>query len=165
DFLYHPPKDGRQVVFICTGTGIAPFRAMLLSDYFQEHAPEKAMIVYGARTDDEVLYQELFEANGVKVVNAISQPSPGWKGFKGRVTDYLRSLPTDWAWHSSDYYICGNGGMIAEVKRILTDGHGVASRHVHQEAYFTVHIPGEHGPAPIGADDVRTAPSKGKKVA
>lgn len=145
DFLYRPPADGRQVVFICTGTGIAPFRSMILSKYYQEHAPEKALMLYGARTEDEALFQDLFQAHGVEVVNAISKPAAGWNGFKGRVTDYLRSLPTDWAWHSSDYYICGNGDMIAEVKRILLDGHGVSPKHVHQEAYFTVHVPVEQG--------------------
>lgn len=142
DFVYRP-NPGRAVCFVSTGTGLAPFCAIVRSREFQENLPSRALSVFGARTEDEILCQKLFELSGVKVVNAISRPSSGWDaGFRGRVTDYLRSLPVDWRWQSTDFYLCGNGEMVSEVRRILRDGRGVPESAIHQEVYFASSAPG-----------------------
>ncbi|HUP58151.1 MAG TPA: FAD-binding oxidoreductase [Bdellovibrionota bacterium] len=135
DFLYEPKKNN-HVCFIATGTGVAPFRSIAMSDRFLETPPPSALMLFGARTEDEIVYPGFFESVGIHTVNAISKPTPAYKGYHGRVTDYLRSLPTDWNWHSTEFYLCGNGSMIMEARRILLEGHGVPERHVHQEAYF-----------------------------
>ncbi len=69
-------------------------------------------------------------------VNAISRPMPGWHGFKGRVTDYLRSLPTEWPWNETDFYICGNPQMVVDVQRILQTERNVANPAVVKEIYW-----------------------------
>jgi CDP-4-dehydro-6-deoxyglucose reductase len=135
DFLYEPKAEG-SVAFISTGTGIAPFKAMVESKRFQENMPTRALMLFGARTDDEIIYPGYFESLGLEVVNAISRPSPGHAGFRGRVTDFLRGLPAEWPWHSTDFFICGNGEMITEVYGILRDAHGVPESQIHQEVYF-----------------------------
>jgi ferredoxin-NADP reductase len=135
DFMY-VPRPGRKACFISTGTGIAPFRAMVMSDQFRENPPEEALNLFGVRTADEIIYPGLFEGFGVKVVNAVSKPPAGFKGFQGRVTDYLKSLPSDWDWHATDFYLCGNGDMVAEVVKILRSGHGVPEEAIHKEVYF-----------------------------
>lgn len=140
DFSYDPPQPGRSVCFISTGTGVAPFRAMALSSAFHENPGKNAMILFGARTEKEIIYPGFFESRGLQVINCVSQPRGDWTGFRGRVTDYLRGLPLEWPWQSTDFYICGNGEMIDEVRRILIDGRGVPSTSVHQEVYFTSRI-------------------------
>lgn len=134
DFEYDA-NSGRDVCFISTGTGVAPFMAMAQSRAFQENRPARAINLFGARTEDEIIYPGVFEALGVQEVNAISRPGPGYAGFTGRVTDYLRSLPPDWAWDQTDFYLCGSGDMVAEVRRHLR-GRGVAENRIHQEVYF-----------------------------
>ncbi len=135
DFFYEP-RLGRQACFISTGTGVAPFISMLHSSHYRENPPAKAISLFGARTEDEIIYPGLFRSLGLEEVNAISQPKAPWQGFKGRVTDYLKSLPGDWGWHSTDFYICGNGEMVAEVRKILREGHGVPETSILQEVYF-----------------------------
>jgi ferredoxin-NADP reductase len=135
DFQYRPPSPGRGVCFIATGTGVGPFRSVILSKKFLDSAPSKAMCIMGARTQDEVIVRGVLERVGVQTVYAVSQPVGKWGGFHGRVTDYLRSLPANWAWHSMDFYLCGNGQMVSEVSEILKGGHGVADRFIHKEAF------------------------------
>lgn len=136
DFLYEP-KPGRHACFIATGTGIAPFRSMILSKHYKENPPVSAHCLLGVRTEDELLYvEELQNLPGLKFVPAISQPTTStWKGFRGRVTDYLRSLNDDFPWKETEYYLCGHGGMITEIKAFLTDK-GVDKDSMHQEVYY-----------------------------
>lgn len=142
DFFYES-RPGRSACFISTGTGVAPFKAMILSERFQEQPPESALVLFGARTEDEIIYSDLFQKYGVNVLNAVSKPSPAFleaDGFKGRVTDYLKSLPEDWAWHTTDFYMCGNGEMVSEVRRILRASHNVPESSIFQEVYFSTHV-------------------------
>ncbi len=135
DFTYEP-RPGRQVMFISTGTGIAPFRSMMLSKEYRQNPPTAATCLLGVRTEDEVLYfDELSQLSDVKYVATVSQPRGEWNGFKGRVTDYLRSLGDGFAWKETDYYLCGGGAMITEVKAILAEK-GVEKDAIHQEKYF-----------------------------
>jgi len=134
DFTYEP-KAGRHACFISTGTGIAPFRSMVLSDAYRATPPASAICLLGVRTENELLYVPEFEELKLKWVPTVSQPQGDWKGFKGRVTDYMRSLGRDFPWLETDYYLCGNGAMIAEIKALLTEK-GVQKESIHQEKYY-----------------------------
>lgn len=131
-FDHQSPRDA---FFISTGTGLAPFLSIFASKAFRENPPGLATNLFGARTEEEIILPGRITAWGVREIAAISQPKPGYPGFKGRVTDYLRQLPVDWPWQSTDFYVCGNGEMVAEVRAILR-GRGVPDAHVHQEIYF-----------------------------
>jgi CDP-4-dehydro-6-deoxyglucose reductase len=136
DFVYES-TGGRPVCFISTGTGIAPFRAMTLSQRFKADPPDRAINLFGARTEDEIIYPGFFEKHGVQPINAISRPNPGYKGYVGRVTDYLKTQSPPGGWDSFDFYLCGNGDMVAEVRKILRDVLGCDPRTIRQEVYFT----------------------------
>ncbi|MBL7716923.1 MAG: hypothetical protein JNL01_15775 [Bdellovibrionales bacterium] len=140
DFVFEP-KAGKHACFISTGTGIAPFRSMILSEYFKNNMPASATMLFGCREFVELLYDaEMKEwvksRKNFKWVPCLSRPeNPNWTGFKGRVTDYLRSLGEDYPWTETDYYLCGGGAMIDEVKSILT-AKGVQKESIHQEVYY-----------------------------
>lgn len=136
-YVYHP-KDAhrRNACFIATSTGVAPNRSIVLSEAFRDHPPMKTLFLYGGRTEDEIIYPGEFEKLGLETVNAISRPTPSFKGFHGRVTDYLRDLPNSWHWHNTDFYVCGNAPMIDEVREILQGGHNVATARIHAESFF-----------------------------
>lgn len=134
-FLVFKPKPGRDVYFIATGTGIAPFRSMLLSERFKSTAVRKTVCLLGVRSESEILYQEsLGDLKGVHWLPCISRPQlPGGLNWSGRVTDYLQKAEV--AWLETDFYLCGNGAMIDEVKQALK-AKGVLKDSIHQEVYF-----------------------------
>lgn len=135
DFVYEP-QTGRHALFIATGTGIAPFRAMVHSELYRKSPPVSATCLLGVRTEDEVLYSEEFsKVSGLRWVPIVSRPEGSWTGFRGRVTDYLRGLGVDFPWSQTDYYLCGNGEMIKEVRAILAEK-GVGKDSIHQEKYY-----------------------------
>ncbi len=135
DFVYEN-KPGRGICFVATGTGIAPFRSIALSQEFNSQRPAQIHCLLGVRTEDELLYHEAFgNLPGMTFIPAISQPVGGWPGFRGRVTDYLRSLGSDFNWLETEFYLCGHGGMIQELKTFLTEK-GVDKDSIHQEIYY-----------------------------
>ncbi len=157
DFTFEP-RDGRHACFISTGTGVAPFRSMVLSKEFQERPPASTSLLLGVRDEAELLYMEEMESlPGLKWVPAVSRPSTGkWTGFKGRVTDYLRTRGDDYPWTETDYYLCGGSAMIDEVKQIL-GSRGVIKESIHQEIYYR--DPKDPAVAPAAAPATSTAPA------
>ena len=136
DFVFKP-KAGRNAIFVATGTGIAPFRSMVFSKIFAENTPPSTVLLFGARNQSDLLYtDELSAALGNQgLVQALSRPEGDWSGFKGRVTDWLRENESKIAWAETEFYLCGNGAMIDEVKQILS-GKGVEKTSIHQEVYY-----------------------------
>lgn len=128
--LKSAPK--KNIVLISTATGIAPFRSMAMSKAMREAG--KVSLICGSRTENEILYPDL-ENLGFEVIRAVSQSAPTFTGFRGRVTDYLRQLPTSWHWHNTDFYICGNPEMVTEAKDILVSQRGVNPQSIFCELF------------------------------
>lgn len=136
-FTYKAPTNGaRNTCFIATGTGIAPFRSIVMSEKFQKNNAG-SFCLFGARTADEIIYKEDFEKANVKMVCAVSRGNAEGN-YQGRVTDYLRDLPKTFPWHQTDFYICGNGMMVAEVDQILRGAFGVQKSAIFKEAFSVV---------------------------
>jgi len=135
DFTYKTKSD-KHVVLIATGTGIAPFRSMLLSNVYAENKPLTTIMLFGGRDTTDLLYaDELKPVLSSDYVQALSRPTGEWHGFKGRVTDWLRQNEDTLDWKNTEFYLCGNGAMIDEVKQILTS-RGVEKPSIHQEIYY-----------------------------
>ena len=59
------PEDCRNDIhygFICTGTGVAPFRAMIKDLLEIRHISSPIYLYFGCRTQSDILYKEEFEA-------------------------------------------------------------------------------------------------------
>jgi len=134
----------RNVCFISTGTGIAPFRSMIHSrDFFQQKLGSVTCLL-GVRSEDEILYEnELLNVSkqnpNFQYIVALSQPvSP--KGSVnhrrlGRVTHYLKETLNAESASITDFYLCGSNAMIQEVKEILTS-FSVEKDRIFQEKYY-----------------------------
>jgi len=121
-FVLEKPEDAsRRYLFVATGTGIAPFHAMV-----RTHGNLNYQLVHGVRLLEEC-YDMADYSNYIACVT-------GEKGgdFSGRVTDYLKQHPTD---PQTFCYLCGNGRMLSEAYDILR-GQGVPSDQLHVEAFF-----------------------------
>ena len=134
DFVYKTPPE-KKVMFIATGTGLAPFRSMVFSKDYKSAPPQSAMAVFGITTDEEVLYQKEMSAVTDWVCCLSRNENPNWEGVQGRVTQYLNQLPEQHSWDNTEYYLCGNGAMITEVKQLLVSK-GVDKKSIFQEIYF-----------------------------
>jgi CDP-4-dehydro-6-deoxyglucose reductase, E3 len=120
---FYLKEDGRRdLLFVATGTGIAPFCSML--DHLLESGFSRSIILYwGLRSQRDLYYQKEFEAlaeqrPNVRVITTLSRPEPGWTRAIGRVTKLVAEQVTSVA--NLSVYLCGNSGMIGEVSSLIT---------------------------------------------
>ena len=118
--LQHEPD--RELLFIGTGTGVAPLWAMM--DTLLEGTCSQPMkLLWGLRSETDRYYLQELEAwtaqhKNFSYVLTLSKPSAAWKGKKGRVTDVLQELST--VDHLAAY-VCGNRAMVKEVNDLLKE--------------------------------------------
>jgi NAD(P)H-flavin reductase len=111
----------RDLLFVATGTGIAPLRSMLLANA-ERPLPQRATVLWGLRSQRDLYCQdELTELTkrypGSSCMITLSRPDPGWAGLAGRVTQHVERHIADVK--QMAVYLCGNSGMIKEVTSIV----------------------------------------------
>ncbi|HZQ52922.1 MAG TPA: FAD-binding oxidoreductase [Bryobacteraceae bacterium] len=135
--LRHP---GRRAVFIATGTGIAPFRSMLL-DHLPKTQP-RITLLFGVRYERGLLYRSEFEQleaqyESFRFLPTITRPDSNWKGRTGRVQahiDEALALHTPEELSTLDVYICGLKEMVDDVRKELK-GRGFDRKQIIYEKY------------------------------
>jgi ferredoxin-NADP reductase len=113
-----PAAFEKELCFICTGTGIAPFRSMLL-DICNYKIPHKGItLISGSRFEVDILYRREMEElqqklDSFKYIPILSrEDSASWKGEKGYVHSIYQELFKNKK--EVQFYICGWKVMILE---------------------------------------------------
>jgi len=126
-FAFRP--SGRPAVFVATGTGIAPFAAMVRSGV------RDFLLLHGVRAPEDLAYEDLFRSAAGEVVPCLTGQGSGQNAgpgaFPGRVTAYLEECLPQGAY---DFYLCGREEMIRDVT-LLVDEAFPGSR-VYAEIFF-----------------------------
>lgn len=123
--------------FIGTGTGLAPLRSMLHAEY-RLHSMFVAPVVLlaGHRNEESTLWRREFELLAQADPHfdywlTLSNPSSAWRGRTGRVQAYVQAVVERIA--PQEYYLCGQPGMVEEVRALLTGAYGIAPECIHTE--------------------------------
>jgi len=127
--------SGRDLLFVVTGTGIAPIRSMLL-DLFDRGDGRAATLFWGVRGERDLYYQDELEAlvrarSSFAFEMTLSRPTGTWRGETGRVTRLVQERVTTVRGLSA--YVCGNARMIGDVTAILKTK-GLCP--IHREKYY-----------------------------
>jgi CDP-4-dehydro-6-deoxyglucose reductase, E3 len=120
-FVVRNPE--KEAVFVATGTGIAPFRAMA-PDYLSHPRAKQLTLIFGVRYENTIYYRDEFEALECKYPNfrflpTLSRAEPSWTGRTGHVQAHLPDAIGDR--RALDVYICGLKAMVDDVRGILKE--------------------------------------------
>ncbi|HEY8269470.1 MAG TPA: FAD-binding oxidoreductase [Pseudobdellovibrionaceae bacterium] len=134
-FFQEPPTE--QIVFLNTGTGISQHLSYLVSkkDLFP-HLQYR--LLFGVRSEKDIYLKEELDALAAEFPNfkyefVLSRPQENWKGKKGYVQHFLKEF--NYQSTPTTFYLCGNGGMIKEVKHQLLEVDGFDKTRVWSEAF------------------------------
>ena len=135
---FHVKPTQREMVYIGGGAGMAPLRAHLSHLIETEHTARAISFWYGARSSQEIFYEDYFESltrahHNFTFHVALSSPLPedNWTGHLGFIHDVvrekcLRDHPNP---QGMEFYLCGPPMMIKACTRMLADI-GVPAEHV-----------------------------------
>jgi ferredoxin-NADP reductase len=140
------PEDDRIHLFISSGTGNAPFVAMMRS-LLRAGRPRRAVFLNGVSYARDLGYTEIlhgWERSGeypVTFVPTVSRPSDplnaGWTGRTGRVETIVAPVLDEMGLDATNTiaYICGNPDMILAAEETLL-GRGFPEEQVKKELYW-----------------------------
>ena len=155
------PDDDRTHIFISSGTGNAPFIAMM-RQLLIDGRPRRVVFLNGVSYADELGYREELEdwqTSGtypVTYLPTVSRPDDprnrGWSGRTGRVETILTPVLDELGLTPADSiaYICGNPDMILSAEATLLE-RGYPEEQIHKELYWPK---GKEPRGVLGAADI-----------
>ena len=137
-----PEALEKDLYFICTGTGIAPFRSMVHHIHRHRIAHPPIHLIFGTRTQNDLLYVDELKQlekkmEGFHFVPTLSREK--WDGRQGYVHEVYEDLVKQKANNGDNpppaqFYLCGWKAMVDEAKQRI-QGLGYERKAIHQELY------------------------------
>ncbi|HVZ97032.1 MAG TPA: FAD-binding oxidoreductase [Chitinophagaceae bacterium] len=140
-----PDSIERDLFFICTGTGIAPFRSMLNYILRRNLPHQNLYLIFGCRTRKDLLYYDEMcgletQIPGFRYLPTLSREE--WAGHHGYVHTLYEDIckqNRESAGHPdivkpAHFYLCGWKAMIDEAKKRIAEL-GYDKKSIHLELY------------------------------
>ena len=129
-----PPTE--QIIMLNTGSGISQHFSYIESN-LEKYPDLRYRLLFGVRTEKDIYYAEELERLKKRLKDfeyefILSRPSDAWTGKKGYVQNFISSF----GYHEkpTTFYLCGNGGMIKDVKAKLAE-EGFEAAKIFAEAF------------------------------
>ena len=125
----------QDVVFLATGTGIAPIKAMIESVKLlaPEDHPKSLAVFWGGRTPDDLYFVPSACHESLRYVPVLSRSTAGWEGQQGYVQDvFLNEHPN---LSNCVVYACGSDKMIRSSCEILVKS-GLSEKRFFSDAFL-----------------------------
>lgn len=127
----------KKKILVATGTGIAPFHAMIL-DALAKNPSAPLTLYWGMRYEADVYWKDEFDALAASHPTfqwhlVISRPTDVWQGLKGHVNDHVFAMEQDLPSH--EFYLCGNKKMIEDVHAELL-ARSVPKEQIRSELFY-----------------------------
>ncbi|ULC59744.1 FAD-binding oxidoreductase [Flaviramulus sp. BrNp1-15] len=118
-FFYRKNDSIKDIIFLATGTGIAPVKAIL--EEFNED-PEylndkNIWLFWGGRYQKDIFFNPEFNLKNFIFTPVLSRENEDWQGEKGYVQDILLRQEIDF--ENAVVYACGSNNMILSAKILL----------------------------------------------
>jgi CDP-4-dehydro-6-deoxyglucose reductase len=137
-----PEPLEKDLYFVCTGTGIAPFRSMVNYIHLHQIPHPEINLIFGTRTQNDLLYISELKSleskmKGFRFLPTLSREQ--WEGHSGYVHDVYENIvlekkngdPTP---PPASFYLCGWKAMIDEARKRIQDL-GYERKAIHLELY------------------------------
>lgn len=123
--VFNLPKDlDKHHIFVCTGTGIAPFRSMI-KHIANQNLPFKSIdLVYGARRVEDIHYKDEFESLAADLDNFnyhVCLSREEYKGYKGYVHEIYQKVAASKTHADVEFMFCGWRDMVDQARKELSE--------------------------------------------
>ena len=128
--------SGRDVIFLATGTGIAPVKAMLegMAGLAEASLPRSISIYWGGRVPQDLYWDPETLGLAVHYVPVLSRADSSWKGARGHVQQAV--LQSGLKFGNAVVYACGSLAMIDSARAELVAA-GLNERRFYSDAFVS----------------------------
>lgn len=132
-FVFRDLRDV-DLVFLATGTGIAPVKAMLecLALSPMGSGPRSVAVYWGGRLREDIYLDLSSITANCHYRTVLSRESDSWQGARGHVQNALLADRADFG--KTVVYACGSDAMIHSAKSLLVSK-GLSERHFYSDAF------------------------------
>jgi ferredoxin-NADP reductase len=129
------PKDASTpLIFVAGGIGLTPFHSMFLH-LAEQPRRRDIKFLYSVRNEEDILFQDAFEAAGIHATIIVENPSGAWGGERGHITpEQILGLTTPSS--ESLIYLSGPEPMIEAL------AHGLHLAGIPKRRLVTGYFPG-----------------------
>ncbi len=135
-----------RYIFVATGTGVTPYRTMLseLAQRFKQHPCFKAILLFGVREPNDLLYRDEF------VLFAEKNSWFEFRAYYSRIKPEEPRLSYEYGGYVLNafgeigpnpkqdiVYLCGNPNMVDDVFSLLTNSYSFPSEIIRREKYIS----------------------------
>lgn len=137
-FLISSETKEKKLLFVATGSGIAPLRSMMVDLLEERQEKREIHLHWGLRNVEDMFWEEDFRRFHKYFSNftyhmTLSKPPSHWPLCAGYVTECIKNeMKVDADWGA---YLCGNKVMIEEVSKLLEEM-GILKDQIHFEKFF-----------------------------
>ena len=124
--------EDRDIVFLATGTGIAPVKSMLEGLRAAPSRPRSVTVYWGGRRPEDLYWQPDSQCAPHDFVTVLSRAGDDWPGERGHVQDVALRRRSDWS--RALVYACGSDAMIHGAREALSHA-GHDTRRFHSDAF------------------------------
>jgi CDP-4-dehydro-6-deoxyglucose reductase len=123
-----------ELIFLATGTGMAPIKSLLESLSVQPAAqkPSSVNVFWGGRTREDLYWNPVESGVPHRFTPVLSRAESSWSGARGHVQQAVAAMGFELS--RASVYACGSPAMIESAKTQLQDA-GLASRRFHSDAF------------------------------
>lgn len=137
NFILNPEDGAKRLLFLGTGSGIAPLRCQLEAALIEQQIKLPITLYFGVSYPYDLFWDDYFQKLSIDFPNfkykiAIWKPDNSWQGPAGFITKLVETDIIDALDCSA--YLCGNPQMIADATKILLE------RHILKERIYTEKI-------------------------
>jgi CDP-4-dehydro-6-deoxyglucose reductase len=128
------PLNGLHLVFLATGTGMAPVKAILeqLATAPLDNQPLSVALYWGGREPQDLYADPSQWHPSLRYVPVLSRAPDNWTGAQGHVQHSLLCDKPDWA--KTAVYACGSDAMIQSAKAKLIEA-GLPDKRFYSDAF------------------------------
>ncbi len=136
-FVLHKDEEVEEILFLATGSGIAPLKVMTEQFLTQWLDPRKLHLYFGLRNCEDIFLYDYFDELMKKFKKftftpCLSRPDIFWERDCGHITELLENDYKKGAKLAA--YLCGNKLMIEQAKEILLSI-GTPQEKIYHEAF------------------------------
>ena len=118
DFVL-PKLIQTPLIFVAGGIGITPFHS--IAEWLKDVREKRPIrLLHAVRTEDDIIFQEIFAAAGIDETVVVSEPTASWGGVRGRLdaaTILGLEKPTD----DTLIYLSGPEPMLEALEKDLLE--------------------------------------------